>query len=255
MRVSPRCNKLAVILTISLGLINSAARAQNYLLRQGSFPTGNQPTAMTKGDFNMDGALDLATANQSDNTVSILLAKPDGTFAAKVDYPAGRLPTSIVAADFNNDGRLDIAVTNQQDNTVSILLGNGDGSFLPPTSFPTGGSWPGSIIAGDFNHDGKPDVALINQNPGGAPSVAVLLGVGDGTFQIPVEYSLTSSYVQPSLVAADFNGDGKVDFATLDGSYAIAVLLGNGDGSFQTPVDYATGFGPSCIAVGDFNGD
>jgi len=50
-----------------------------------------------------DGADDLATANQSDNTVSILLAKPDGTFAAKVDYPAGSLPTSIVAADFNNN--------------------------------------------------------------------------------------------------------------------------------------------------------
>ena len=38
-------------------------------------------------------------------------------------------------------------------------------------------------------------------------------------------------------VAADFNHDGKLDFAT-DTGVDILVLLGNGDGTFQTATHY-----------------
>jgi hypothetical protein len=49
-------------------------------------------------------------------------------------------------------------------------------------------------------------------------------------------------------VAADFNGDGKLDLAVADSGVSegsdlgsIAILIGNGDGSFQTPSRYSAG--------------
>jgi hypothetical protein len=41
------------------------------------------------GDFNGDGHLDLAVANQGSNNVSLLLGNGDGTFQAAQNFPAG----------------------------------------------------------------------------------------------------------------------------------------------------------------------
>ena len=85
---------------------------------------GAQPDAIVAGDFNNDGKLDLAVANASDNTITVLLGNGDGTFtqASGSPYPVGKFPFSIAAADFNGDGKLDLAVANLSDGTVSILM-------------------------------------------------------------------------------------------------------------------------------------
>jgi hypothetical protein len=59
----------------------------------GTFPnhvdyaTGTGPGLPATGDFNNDGILDLAIANEFDKTISILLGNGNGTFRAHVDYP------------------------------------------------------------------------------------------------------------------------------------------------------------------------
>src|ERR1700719_1427756 len=93
------------------------------------FPVGHSPSAIAVGDFNGDGKLDLADANEGDNTVSILLGNGDGTLQSQTTVATGIAPDAIVAGDFNGDGKLDLAVANFTDNTISILLGNGDGTF------------------------------------------------------------------------------------------------------------------------------
>lgn len=67
---------------------------------------------MYAADFNGDGKLDLAVANPTANTISVLLGNGDGTFQSVVAYPAGQAPQSLVAADFNGDGRIDLAAVN-----------------------------------------------------------------------------------------------------------------------------------------------
>ena len=52
------------------------------------YPTGNGPVVVVAADFNHDGSLDLATANDTGSSVSVLLGNGDGTFQTHKDYAA-----------------------------------------------------------------------------------------------------------------------------------------------------------------------
>jgi hypothetical protein len=65
-------------------------------------------------DFDGDGAMDLAYANISENSVTILLGAGDSTLRIGGHYPAGFRPNQLTAADFNGDGHYDIAVSSEE---------------------------------------------------------------------------------------------------------------------------------------------
>ncbi len=170
--------------------------------------------SIAQGDFNGDGNLDVAVANQGSNTISILLGDGDGTFQPAVTYEVGEEPSAIVAGDFTGNGILDLAVANWQDDTISVLLGNGDGSFQPQVTYPVG-STPDAIFAGDFSGNGIDDLAVVNLNPNGSGgSVSILMGNGDGTFQPQVTYPVGSE--PDAIVAGDFSGNGHLDLAVVE---------------------------------------
>jgi hypothetical protein len=222
---------------------------------------GANPADLVSGDFNGDGKLDLAVANSTDNTLTILVGNGDGTFSPVTSSPAtGTTPFGLAAGDFNGDGKLDLAVANFDENTVTILLGNGDGTFTSAPSPPaTAGP---ALVVGDFNGDGKLDLAVTGR---GNSTVTILLGNGDGTFA-PISgccgTSVELTHTQ-GMVEGDFNGDGKLDLAVailnIETNFPldyVNILLGNGDGTFSTtdfslllPNDVPT------IVAGDFNGD
>ena len=56
------------------------------------------------------------------------------------------------------------------------------------------------------------------------------------------------------LAAADFNGDGKADLLE-QGAGTLLVLLGNGDGTFQAPISTPSGAFLSPLIAVDLNGD
>ena len=225
---------------------------------------GRGPLSIAVGDLSGDGTADLAVANVTDSTVSILLGNGNGTFTQATNSPisvAGASPTSVAMGDFNRDGILDVAVAIVGPNDVTILQGNGDGTFTKATGSPVAvGLGPYSVAVGDFNGDGIPDLvtandASVNGNPGTA---TILLGRGDGSFA-EASGSPIALGMNPLIVAVgDLNSDGKADLAvTNEVDNNVSVLLGNGDGTFthaaasQTPA----GFAPWSLALGDFNGD
>jgi hypothetical protein len=184
-------------------------------------------------DFNSDGFIDVATVQ--DGQAVVLIGAGDGTFAAPVSYFAGQAPLSIGLGDFNADGKADVASCGSSG--IGVLLGKGDGT-LEPVTFQNPGPSPGAgpacpiTITADFNNDGATDLMF---------GVSLWLSNGDGTFSPfgnPV--GLT---VNPK-VAADVNGDGKLDLVASDG---VTAFLGNGDGTFSTAASQVVNFTPAWI--------
>lgn len=74
------------------------------------------------------------------------------------------------------------------------------------------------------------------------------------SFAARVNYGTGSAPI--STVAADFNGDAKIDLAVANSNSAsCSVLINNGDGTFATNVDYTVGTTPYGVAAADFNSD
>jgi hypothetical protein len=228
-----------------------------------SVTVGTTPQGLAVADFNGDGKQDMAVANKTDGTVSILLGNGNGTFtpAAPLTAFLGGGANWVVAGDFNGDGKLDLAVANvSTDGTVtggvSIFLGNGDGTFGAATSVKVG-SAPFSIVAGDFNRDGKLDLAVSNSGDG---TVTILLGNGDGTFtpQAPISVGSGATSDPSVIVAGDFNQDGILDLAVSNqGDGTVSILSNNGSGGFnvQSPISTGGSGEPIGLIVADFNRD
>lgn len=216
------------------------------------YPVGSansNPIGMVTGDFNRDGRLDLAVADNNDNVVSILLGVGNGTFT-QTTYPTGLSPQTIVTADLNNDGNLDLVIGDGGDTNITVLLGQGDGTFGAPITWSTGvGQQLPYITVADFNGDGLPDIAT---DVGGL--VEVGLGNGDGTFQPPVVVQTVFDSNPYGIAAADLRGNGMQDLI-VSGTSGFYVYPGNGDGTFGIGIWNYSGLMAPNILVTDINGD
>jgi FG-GAP-like repeat/Abnormal spindle-like microcephaly-assoc'd, ASPM-SPD-2-Hydin len=231
--------------------VGSASAQVAILLGKGD-GTFQAPTFLTSNggstwpvvaDFNQDGKLDLAVANQF-GTIDIFLGNGNGTFNAPLVLSDVQLvggccmlspiPIALAAADFNLDGNLDLLVgvaSADVNNTslglansnlgLQVFLGKGDGTFTGPQDYLAGAqSFP--VLVGDFNGDGAPDVAagdlgenfvsiLLNQTP---PPISVspksltfadqLVGTSSATQSITVKNNGTRATTITIATSGDF---------------------------------------------------
>ena len=228
------------------------------LLAAVNYATGALPYAVAVADFNGDGKPDVATANESGNSASVLLNKGDGTgtLLSAVSYATGNTAVSVAAGDVNGDGKPDLVVANYSGNNVSVLVNKGDGSgtFLAAVNYAAGGNSPYSVAVGDLNGDGKPDLAVATYSTN---SVNVLLNNGSGTFAAAVAYPTGGAAW--SVAIADLNGDGVPDLAVANDTNSnshMSAFLNLGNGTFGAMNNsYFAGGGPTSVGVGDINGD
>jgi hypothetical protein len=214
----------------------------------GSFATGvsyplEHDTTVGIGDLNGDSKPEIVVTNAGSNTLTVLLNKGDGTFAAQPAVTLTPGPSAVSVGDVNGDGKGDVYWFAGA--TFNALYGMGDGTFAaaPVTTTFTGAA---TLVAADLNGDGTIDVAF---NMAGT-SVYVALNEGDGTFPSSLSpYFAMASVTGLSL--ADWNGDGKPDLLAAGTPYTV--LLNGGTGTFQT--QFALTMPPAFSVATDMNGD
>ncbi|MCA9128356.1 MAG: VCBS repeat-containing protein, partial [Planctomycetales bacterium] len=193
------------------------------------------------GDFNGDGFPDLLALDYR----TTFLGNGDGTFsdgipAVQKNYAR---PSFGYVADFNQDG-LDDFLSTQGGGAFFVALSNGNGTFEISDDQIAGGfyGYYGFRVA-DFNQDGYPD--FLAKGFGEARKVYVYMNDADdpGRFDNSFAVDIDSEGINVSgflhaYVPGDFNDDGHMDFAAVNGDnnggepMRIEIYAGDSTGQF-----------------------
>jgi VCBS repeat protein/IPT/TIG domain-containing protein len=147
------------------------------------FTVGNFPLGLFAGDLDGDGKPDLAVANYSDNTISLLLntsSMGSVSFVKGADIPVGNNPQSITIADLDGDGKPDIAVSDLADDSVDVLRNTsipGALTLASSVGYATNAA-PQFLIAGDMDGDGMPDLVTVDNT---ADMVSILRNISSSS--------------------------------------------------------------------------
>jgi hypothetical protein len=235
--------------------------------------SGFDSPAIAATDLNGDSRLDLVVMHsiacftapcRAARSITILLGNGNGTFQTPSEIDVGTGPNSMAVVDLNRDGIKDVAIGGGN-TELSILLGVGNGTFVrqPVVTLVPGGDFFSAcndIGVGDLNRDGIQDLVVPLGNGHGN---AILIGNGNGTFQVRSRIQIDETFAPLHVAVADYNRDGFVDIARTMGdgtSGLMQILRGNGDGTFQAPNRYLvpppnSSRGGIMILAGDWNGD
>ncbi len=203
-------------------------------IQVGSFGAGRdpEPEGVAAADFNGDGQVELITANFYFNTFNFITNNGKGVFGFTSGHvTAARGPVYITAADVNRDGSLDIISANHYDTNITVATNAGGLNFALSATLPVP-SAPVWVAVGDFNGDGIPDLVSANYgNCGDGNTLTVFIGDGHGGFAAGTPIIVGSGPV--CVVAADVNGDGKIDIVSANQvGNSLTILTNDGHANF-----------------------
>ncbi|HTF87764.1 MAG TPA: VCBS repeat-containing protein [Planctomycetota bacterium] len=215
-----------------------------------------QATGLTSADLDKDGRADLVVLSGSSARIKILMNATDG-FRESEELDAGASASGLAVGDFNEDGGLDLAVCHHDTDELRLFFGKGAGTFQPPKSIHVAVVKPHAhkVSSVDVNGDGHLDLLLPQADDN---QLWVLLGDGKGGFAAREQSPFTTGNHPYGVASADFDADGKPDFATPNWyGKTVSVFMGGERGVLrQSSKSPLTGFtAPTAIAAAELNGD
>jgi len=181
-------------------------------------------------DFDNDGIFDVMVSSVNDcEPLSYYHGNGDGTYtnlAAQAGLANQTGGLNIIQTDYNNDGCKDILVLRggwEYPRPKSLLRNNCDGTFTDVTRESGLGdalTATQTAVWADIDNDGKLDLFVGNENAANQ----LYWNKGDGTFvDIAGSAGVGQTNFTKGVVAADYDGDGYVDFyvSTLNGDHHL----------------------------------
>lgn len=262
----PCLRSLAFAVALGIAGPSVAAYEQATYGDEWHFDTKEQLSAVEVADVTGDGLPDVIAASlakgdsENDYRVFIFEQRPDGTMAPPYSMPyyGFARATGLAAADFDGDGRGDIVVGHEYGITVFHSLGFGwfTTTLIEGENLPAGDD----LAIMDVDRDGHPDIVAQSNSRGGI----VYFNDGAGDF-LTARLLDNASQDKPgpsgwnTVATGDLDGDAIPDLAIASRQsfrpYEAGIFIYRHDGQhwFRPQQLVTFPFGPSGIAIGDFN--
>ena len=245
--------------------------AQRPLLTVGNDSVTRKPETVIAADLDRDGDLDLASANDELNNLTVFLQKDFGFFSLP-DFSLGNatdtaVPQEIAAGDIDGDGRLDLVSVNRgntpPEGGVTIFLQTENGFEARPSVRLQDERMqrPQTLALADLNDDGRLDIVSGN---GDSDNLVVLFQPAGGyRTTLDVDDADLFEIREPGLtkpvavVASDIDLDEQVDlvaaYSTAVGLFRHQEVGGSHEWILQSRL--GNGSTPSSAFVADINAD
>lgn len=228
--------------------------------------TSYEGEKVVRGDFDGDGATDLAVVDRGE----VRVARSTGTgFAAAVSWREGLdLPErfTVTAGDFSGDGWTDLAVLTSTDPgiEVDVLVSEKDG-FAAPAQWAAKPAWDYDRMrlgAGDVDGDHHADLIEMGTPDRESVDIQVFIA-GPGAFADAEKWITRPdwTFAESRYTVGDLDADGRADVLVarrVDGGTELVPLLSDGRRAFRergTPGRIDRPLDRLAIVAADVNGD
>jgi hypothetical protein len=290
-RIEPTPEELAEVAATYVPEAGSADRLRFLPFDAGLPRSGQWRNGFEIADLNADGHPDIvhAPGRKAFGGLVVFLGDGRGNWQPWADLltPQPYDYGDVAVADFNADGHLDVALGIHL-RGLRALVGDGKGGFREWTEgldYQVPGQGDGSpgfssraLRAADWNGDGRPDLIALGEGPRPArPTAAeqrqglragrvlmesdgpaIFLNQGDGTWVKREQRREAMEIFGDDLTVGDFDGNGRVDFATATGLMTRKDLVNlGGDGEEWVPVEIPVRPGGyvRAVAAADLDGN
>jgi hypothetical protein len=221
-----------------------------------SIPTSQDSYAVTLGDINQDGYVDLISGNYGQANTLYLNNGTSSPFAgvAGTTFSGVQNTEALAVGDMDGDGDLDVVAGNDsQTNTIYI---NTAGVLNAGTAISADTNRTYAIAVGDVDEDGDLDIVTGNFSTG---VNRLYRNNGSGTFVgSDIDNAATEGNTR-SIALADADGDGDLDIIVGNGNHTNDRhrFIPNVGGNFTSGMDISSASAVKGydIAMGDVNLD